>query len=234
MPQTAVKRTKQISGRTKQRSSPEPLRPVSEYRSFQTAFEIFTAQLFDCSLNPSTIQITLVRKANTRGYFIPNKFAPRTPGGEPVDEIALNPDCFHGRSDYDILGDFAQLMVHKWQKDHGKPSRRGYHNAQFAEKMKSIGLYPSSTGARDGKETGAKMMHYVIPGGPFDLVCQNLLKSGFELHWQSILADRQEAQRKLKTTFTCPDCGQKGYGPPTGAYRCDKCPHTPQMLAATR
>ena len=38
-------------------------------------------------------------------------------------------------------------MTHVWQHQHGKPSSRGYHNREWAAKMKAIGLQPSNTGA---------------------------------------------------------------------------------------
>ena len=56
-------------------------------------------------------------------------------------------------------------MVHVWQHAHGKPGARGYHNKEWAAKMKAIGLQPSSTGMVGGKETGQRMMDYIIPGG---------------------------------------------------------------------
>ena len=58
-------------------------------------------------------------------------------------------------------------MTHVWQHAFGKPSARGYHNKEWAAKMKAIGLQPSSTGMVGGKETGQRMMDYIIPGGAF-------------------------------------------------------------------
>jgi hypothetical protein len=53
-------------------------------------------------------------------------------------------------------------MVHVWQHAFGKPSAGGYHNKQWAAKMKAVGLQPSSTGYVGGKETGQRVTHYVI------------------------------------------------------------------------
>jgi hypothetical protein len=38
-------------------------------------------------------------------------------------------------------------MVHLWQHHHGKPSRTGYHNKEWATMMKAVGLIPSDTAA---------------------------------------------------------------------------------------
>jgi hypothetical protein len=45
-----------------------------------------------------------------------------------------------------ILSTLVHEMVHVWQETYGNPSRRGYHNRQWAEKMREVGLQPSSTG----------------------------------------------------------------------------------------
>src|SRR5262249_57307599 len=36
-------------------------------------------------------------------------------------------------------------MVHVWQEQYGHPASRGYHNKQWAAKMKAVGLQPSGT-----------------------------------------------------------------------------------------
>ena len=40
----------------------------------------------------------------------------------------------------ELMQTFAHEMCHQWQFHFGNPSRRAYHNKEFAEKMKSIGL----------------------------------------------------------------------------------------------
>jgi hypothetical protein len=47
---------------------------------------------------------------------------------------------------------------HVWQHAHGKPTRNGYHNKEWAAKMDNLGLVPSSTG---GKRTGQSVSHYI-------------------------------------------------------------------------
>ena len=56
-------------------------------------------------------------------------------------------------------------MAHVWQETMGEPSRRGYHNRQWAEKMREVGLQPTSTGEPGGMETGQAVTHYIIPEG---------------------------------------------------------------------
>ena len=48
--------------------------------------------------------------------------------------------------------------------------------SEWSEKLKSAGLYPSSTGMVGGKETGQHMSDYVIPDGPFVRSYENWLR----------------------------------------------------------
>jgi hypothetical protein len=78
------------------------------------------------------VLVTLQRHANTRGYFSPERFKGRI-DKQTVHELALNPDNFTGRSDELILSTLMHEMVHVWQETYGEPSRRGYHNRQWAD-----------------------------------------------------------------------------------------------------
>jgi hypothetical protein len=49
--------------------------------------------------------------------------------------------------------------------------------------MTAIGLIPSDTAKPGGKQTGDCVSHYIEPGGPFALVVEQLLATGFEITW---------------------------------------------------
>ena len=38
------------------------------------------------------------------------------------------------------MGTLVHEMVHFWQQEFGTPSRRGYHNREWADKMEALGL----------------------------------------------------------------------------------------------
>ena len=40
----------------------------------------------------------------------------------------------------DILGTLVHEMCHQWQHELGNPSRSGYHNKEWGNKMKEVGL----------------------------------------------------------------------------------------------
>ena len=93
-------------------------------------------------------------------------------------------------------------MVHHWQHFAGTPSPSNAHNRQWAEKMMSLGLHPSSTGLPGGKKTGRSVSHYIIADGPFVPACKDLLKHGFTLPWLDRHAPATpESQKAVQTAL---------------------------------
>jgi SprT-like family len=191
-----------------------------EYSKFQEAFSFLNGELFSAGLPP--VLFTLQRKAHTRGYFGADRFTGRTEKST-VSEIALNPDHFTGRTDEQILSTVVHEMVHCWQKEFGTPSRRLYHNKEWAAKMKALGLQPSSTGAVGGKETGQSVTHYIVPGGAFAAAYDKLQVTGFKLHWQSAPIGNNSKTPTNKTKFTCAVCGANAWGKPDLLLICGEC-----------
>jgi predicted SprT family Zn-dependent metalloprotease len=154
------KQAKKVTARSYQRNEPLAITPV-EYGGLQEAYDHFNKELFEGAL--PDVFITYQRKAHSAGYFSAERFSGRT-GKFAKHELALNPDGFIGHSDLQICQTLGHEMVHVQQHAFGQPSARGYHNAQWAQMMKVIGLQPSNTGMVGGKETGQHMSDYVIPG----------------------------------------------------------------------
>jgi ribosomal protein S27AE len=192
---------------------------LKEYQGFQRAYDFFNRELFAGSL--PQVLVTLQRHANTRGYFSPERFKGRV-DKQTVHELALNPDTFTGRTDALILSTLTHEMVHVWQESFGEPSRRGYHNRQWAGKMREVGLQPTSTGEPGGMETGQAVTHYIIPEGRYAKAYARLAASGFALHWQSIQAVGS-AKKSSKNKFTCPECGQNAWAKPGARLICGEC-----------
>jgi hypothetical protein len=192
---------------------------LKEYQGFQRAYDFFNRELFAGSL--PQVLVTLQRHANTRGYFSPERFKGRVEKAA-VHELALNPDTFTGRTDELILSTLTHEMCHVWQETHGEPSRRGYHNRQWAGKMRQVGLQPTSTGEPGGMETGQSITHYIIPEGLYAKAYAQLASSGYQLHWQSLPAGGS-AKKSSKNKFTCPECGQNAWAKPGAHLICGEC-----------
>jgi hypothetical protein len=192
----------------------EAITPI-EYSGLQEAYDHFNAALFDGTL--PDVFITYQRKAHSFGYFSADRFSGRI-GKFGKHELALNPDGFINQTDEQVCQTLVHEMTHVWQHAHGKPSARGYHNKEWAAKMKSIGLQPSSTGMVGGKETGQKMMDYIIPNG-----YATLAAAGWKLNLQSAHRPGQKGGTNSKTKFTCSSCGQNAWGKPDLAITCTLC-----------
>jgi hypothetical protein len=200
---------------------PLALTPV-EYSGLQAAYDHFNAALFDGAL--LDVFITYQRKANSLGHFSPDRFAGRI---EKFGrhELALNPDAFIAQTDEQVLQTLVHEMTHVWQHHCGTPPARGYHNKEWAAKMKSIGLMPSSTGMVGGKETGARMSDYIIPGGAFSNAYTKLAAIGWKLNLQSAPRLGPKVTTKdSKTPFTCPACREtNAWGKPDLGIVCERC-----------
>ena len=168
----------------------QSVKPTREtYDPLQQAYENLNRSLFEGEL-PNCL-ITLQRSKKSYGYFCGDRFG--RADGTLTDEIALNPTHFRDRPQEEVLATLAHEMVHLWQHHFGKPGRGRYHNKEWAEKMKSIGLQPTSTGKDDGPETGDAMGHLIVPDGPFDRAVRKLLARGMVVLWTEQPEKRPDA-----------------------------------------
>ena len=159
---------------------PETITPTAQnYAELQRAYDHFNQALFSGSL-PACL-ITLQREKRTCGYFSHQRFADLD--GRTTDEIALNPAYFAVVPLVETMQTLVHEMAHLWQSHFGTPGRGRYHNGEWADKMESIGLMPSSTGRPGGKRTGDCMADYAIEGGRFLLACADLVTRDFRLSW---------------------------------------------------
>ena len=133
-----------------------------------------------------------------------------------TDEIALNPAHFASRTPTETLSTLVHEMVHLWQHHFGKPSRTGYHNKEWAAKMREIGLIPTDTGQPGGKDTGQKVTHIIEQGGRFDQACTAFLATAPAILYHDRAGEGEAATRKKKaaskTKYTCPACEHERLG----------------------
>ena len=137
------------------------------------AYCFFNQELFGNTL-PAVV-IVFHRCYGTYGFFQADPFR-RKPGALP-NIIALDSDTFRQRGVEAILNILVHEMVHVWQYEYGQPPRRGYHNRQFAMKMRAIGLIVSHNGKPGGRPIGRTVSHYVLPNGLFEQSCRNFMKT---------------------------------------------------------
>lgn len=171
----------------------------------------------------SDAHLTFAPKANSAGYFAPNRNVGRGGASVAPHLVNLNPDHFIEATDERVASVLAHELVHLWRHENGPRSRGGYHDKLWAAKMKSIGLMPSSTGAPGGRETGSKMNHYVLAGGPFTELFAKLEATGWKLPLQSAPRPGSTRAPNSKVKFNCPGCGANVWGKPDTEVWCKPC-----------
>jgi predicted SprT family Zn-dependent metalloprotease len=198
---------------------PDPTRIT--YESLMVAYDFFNERLFGRHL-PRCL-ITMQRKKRVYGYFSKGRFG--TLEGEVTDEIALNPMHFRNRTTEQCLSTLVHEMTHLRQHHFGKPSRIGYHNSEWGDLMRAVGLIPSSTGAPGGKPTGQRVSHYIELDGAFAIACAELLRDGFTLRYADLFDDEEAKKKKAesKTKYTCPQCGLNAWAKPDAHIMCEAC-----------
>jgi predicted SprT family Zn-dependent metalloprotease len=181
-------------------------------------------KLFSGSLLPCLI--TMQRHSKAYGYFAGERFANTSDPTEVTDEIALNPAHFANRPAEQVLSTLAHEMTHLWQHHFGKRPRAGYHDRQWAAKMREIGLIPTATGEIGGKETGQKVSHMIDPQGPFAKAVATLLRDHPAILYHDRSKEHEETRRKKaasKTKYTCPECGLNAWAKPSISLICGAC-----------
>lgn len=193
----------------------------SQFTAYRALYDYFNATLFGGSLRPVILNFS--RAAKSLGFFAPLRWER---GNETTHEISLNPAYLKTRPARDVAATLVHEMVHLWQQEEGKPSRRGYHNEEWARKMEEIGLAPSSTAAPGGERVGYRMSHYIVEGGRFARAFDEMPRE-FLLPWTCW--ERQEGKdgksrpRISKLKYTCPRCSANAWGKPGLSLRCGVC-----------
>lgn len=155
--------------------------PTKDFYDFlQELYQVFNKELFDNSL-PNCL-ITVQRRKRVMGYFSANRWV-NNDKEIKVHELALNPTYFASCVFIELFQTIVHEMCHLWQFEYGKPSVKTYHNKEWANKMESIGLIPSSTGREGGKKTGQLMNDYPQRGGQFETLCIKLYKEDMFIKW---------------------------------------------------
>ena len=212
---------------------------TEQWTAYQQLYDYFNAKLFGGTL-PSII-LNFYRKANVCGFFSRDRWSRND--GSKTHEISINPVHLAIDPFIQVCQTLVHEQAHLWQAEHGKSSRPGYHNSEWAAKMESIGLMPSSTGHPGGDRVGQKMSDFVIEGGLFEQAF-NALPEGIKLPWKANEATLPQAaiallgqlagtttlngtgtapDKKTKVKYICPGCKAKAWGKPELRLICGDC-----------
>lgn len=197
------------------------MKPTKEqFTAIQNAYDYFNKVLFNNGLKPCLLNFS--RKSKAYGFFAPARWGKRKSKEFSIHEISINPESLQ-RSPKETYGTLVHEMCHLWQFDQGKYSSNGYHNQEWANKMKSVGLIPSDTGQPGGKETGSNMTHYIEKNGKFEKSF-NVIPKNILLPLQCVAeppSKKSKAKNKIK--YTCPSCGNNVWGKESLNIQCEDC-----------
>lgn len=173
------------------------MQPTRElYDFFTLAYQHFNEALFDARLAPC--MLTVQRQKGCMGLFYPERWV--AGDGVKCHELSLNPTYFGAYRIVELFQTLVHEQCHMWQQEFGRPSRSGYHNREWADKMESIGLMPSATGEPGGRRTGQHMSDYALPGGRFLSAARAFLAGGETLKWldRFRVDDRRRSEAALQ------------------------------------
>ena len=221
----------------KQKNIPSPTE--EQFNALNGAYKYFNRVLFgnklpNCMLNFS-------RKKNTHGFLAPERWRRIGSIKHNIHEISLTPTTLY-RTPIEIFSTLVHEQAHLWQWEFGSPSRNGYHNKEWADKMMEVGLIPSDTGKEGGKKTGQNMTHLIEKEGRYEKAFQKMAKK-YTLPFTSLEGDlmksllkgidgKNEPSAKLKrlrppsrkkTKYTCPNCKCNVWGKPELKLICGEC-----------
>jgi predicted SprT family Zn-dependent metalloprotease len=194
---------------------------VAQFTAYQAMYDYFNRTLFQGKL-PSCI-LNFSRQARTLGFFAPERWER---GEDRSHEISLNPAHLKTSGPKDSASTLVHEMVHLWQQVFGKPSRRAYHNHEWAAKMEAVGLMPSNTAQPGGRKVGQKMSHYIIEGGAFERG-YDAMPADILWPWTSGEHECSKEKKKpaapSKVKYTCEECDANVWGKPGLAVVCGDC-----------
>ena len=192
---------------------------TNQYANLQLAYAYFNEKLFLGQLSDCLLVFGRDQK-NCYGYFHAEQWQDAN-GKKKIHMISLTP-MHLSRGLEATFATLVHEMCHLWQQDFGKPSKNGYHNKEWAEKMEEIGLIPTDNGKEDGKKTGPKVTHLIDAGGAFSRTFENMPEH-ISLPWIGAgeLTKKKRVNRN-KVCYECP-CENKVWGKPDMTIVCGEC-----------
>ena len=193
------------------------------YLAIQEIYSFFNKYLFEDKL-----PLVFIKKSKNQETFsfsiTPNRW--KHTDQKISHELSVNHNSILKGKVFFALN-LIHEMCHIWQIEYGNPSRAGYHNAEWANKMETLGLMPSSTGKVGGERTGQKVSNYLIKGSIIDSCLKEMpedlwtnLSSFLEIN-NSKIQKLNKAKSKVK--YFCNGCKTNVWGKSNLSILCNDC-----------
>ena len=126
----------------KQKNNELPTPTELQFAALNGGYRYFNKKLFHNELLGCILNFSRLR--GIHGFLAPERWKRVGERAFCTHEISLTPTTLY-RMPIEIFSTLVHEMCHLWQWEFGKPSRNGYHNKEWAAKMKAVGLIPSHT-----------------------------------------------------------------------------------------
>ena len=120
----------------------------AQFEAYQKIFDYFNQALFHDSLPDCMLRFSRHKKGNHKQFTAEGW---EGKAGQKMPEISLSLKSVRERPPQEVMGMLVREMVHLWQETYGNPSRKGYYNREWADRMEEVGLIASKYGKSRGK-----------------------------------------------------------------------------------
>jgi hypothetical protein len=198
----------------------------------------FNTGVFRGELPEDGFTFTETTSTKSFGHFKP--YGLTGENGEPLHDICLNLSYFNAPL-VEGLPVFVHQLAHMYQHLYGKkrPSRMTYHNDEFKEIMKGIGVeYSDDRNWTDFVSINPESQmivdvtghHLIHENGNFASLVKRKKDSLMITIKPLQSPTAQEGSNKNKATYVCPDCGSKKWGKSGDTVVCGCSPIIKQLI----
>lgn len=192
--------------------------------------------LFEGRLSVPVFSFT--RNPRSKGAFLPKRYA--SVEGTVRHGIALNSEHCQAIGDDGTMDLLGFLIVQQARRDlrpegrNGKRGTPGNVDVWILNICSGIGLDLFSEQDGEDRQTGYGLTVRRIEGGPFDLMCRELVVSGFRFRWRENTpnVDGDEAtgpntppeqKKQTRDRYECPECELIALAKPGAKLTCGSC-----------
>lgn len=213
------------------KSKPDSKPCIEQSEAYMQAFDYFNKELFDSKIKRPMLYLTR-NSTVIGGYCDYEKW--RDEDGNRIHEIAINANMMSGDDVVLLMRILIHEMIHLLQYQEKTAGRKGYHNQDFADRAKAIGMIPRDQ--KTGKEVGQMVDTPLEPGGLASKAIADIPDEAI-FPWMADNTGSAEPQESgggkaappqrsgVRAKFTCALCGLNAWakaGARLGCVDCDR------------
>lgn len=222
----------------------------------QAAADVFAdfEHFFDCTNNRffgdnlERPAFSWIRNPRSKGALLTERYT--SVDGKTRHGITVNSEYCQAIGDSACMELIAFLIVQQARRDlgpegrNGKRGTPGHIDRWSHDKLSIMGLETFVEDSEDSRELGYGLSVRRIDDGPFDLMCKELLVSGFRFRWRENAPNFDpnsedgragapaEEKQQTRVRYVCPECDLKALAKPSAKLICGSCNLCMEVTAA--